>query len=282
MARVAHPLLLPVETIHEEPAEPHLPLEQLQGEESPRPPLVRGRWQYRSVLDEGVWEEGVHMRVLTLPAAPFRIIEASPGWLGFCGFRWGEVKGCTLRIVQGEKTEFHQVRHMLDRAAAGEAAQVVVTNYTKNGIEFSNHVLVSPIFDLNGLLRCFDVTTERVTNILLPTRALGTPWQIRCRQTAHPLIRLPNEQMQVYQAHGENGQSRQAQPQSIPASIVSDLADLHSATMPSPSIWFALLDQCRLSGRAFVHSIANLRHKGACSAHAREEVNVLRGQDALK
>eukprot|EP00967_Tisochrysis_lutea_P102546 scaffold154469_cov31-Tisochrysis_lutea.AAC.2 len=77
--------------------------------------------------------------------------------------------------------------------------------------------------------------------------------------------------MQVYQAHGENGQSRQAQPQSIPASIVSDLADLHSATMPSPSIWFALLDQCRLSGRAFVHSIANLRHKGACSAHAREE-----------
>jgi len=157
MARVAHPLLLPVETIHEEPAEPHLPLEQLQGEESPRPPLVRGRWQYRSVLDEGVWEEGVHMRVLTLPAAPFRIIEASPGWLGFCGFRWGEVKGCTLRIVQGEKTEFHQVRHMLDRAAAGEAAQVVVTNYTKNGIEFSNHVLVSPIFDLNGLLRCFDV-----------------------------------------------------------------------------------------------------------------------------
>jgi len=150
MARVACPLLHPVEAIEEEG----------EGVGLAEPWISQ---QHSGVLGEGLWRDGMRMCVLTQPAAPFRILEASPDWLAFCGFNGRQVQGCTLRIVQGGKTERINTRRMLELASRGVGTDEVLTNYTRHAIEFRNHLSIMPIYDHNGFLRCFEVRRRLLT-----------------------------------------------------------------------------------------------------------------------
>ena len=54
---------------------------------------ARGRGGYEGASrGEGQWQGGMDMYVLTQPAPPFAIVEASADWLHFCGFSASEVR----------------------------------------------------------------------------------------------------------------------------------------------------------------------------------------------
>ena len=96
---------------------------------------------------EGVWplEGMLDMRVLTQSLFPFRIITASKGWLDFCGFRLEDVVGRTFRIVQGAATERRTLGRILATvpfAARGKTLRFNLTQYTKSGIAFRNHICI--------------------------------------------------------------------------------------------------------------------------------------------
>ena len=110
---------------------------------------------------EGVWVDGMQAFVVTDPAPPFAIVTASRDWLQFCGFSASEVKGRTLRLLQGPATERLLAAKLVEAAQLGVSTDAVLTNYTKHCLPFRNHIHVHPYDDRNGVLAGFKVVTDR-------------------------------------------------------------------------------------------------------------------------
>ena len=125
---------------------------------------------------EGSWREGMDLRVITTPAPPFSILEASPEWLRFCGFRIDEVKGKSLAILQGERTERLAVQKLMSSVSDGEGTEAIIINYTKHLIAFENHVRIEPMHDRTGLLRGFLAITTRATRVAPVERSVAELW----------------------------------------------------------------------------------------------------------
>jgi len=114
-------------------------------------------------IGEGIWHPNLKMSLILEPAPPFRIQEASPDWLSFCGFEAAAVRGKTLRIVQGlESIEVACLIHLKACAARGVGTPkpITLTNFTKHRLAFTNKIRVIPMHSgAERLLRGFEVRT---------------------------------------------------------------------------------------------------------------------------
>jgi len=131
---------------------------------------------------EGVWSAGLDMRIIIEPAPPFRIAEASPDWLAFCGFDAAQIRGRTLRVIQGSNVETHCIQRLANAARLGRGASVTITNYTKHLLAFRNSIDVSPIMGAGGLLRGFEVRTVAADTSISPLNS----WAVRMSMREHP------------------------------------------------------------------------------------------------
>ena len=102
-----------------------------------------------ATLLEGVWRGCLetNMSATTSGEAPYAVESASPGWLAFCGFKPSEILGKTLSVVQGPGTEKEALCKLMQAVSKREPFSTELTNYTKSGIPFINHITITPQAD---------------------------------------------------------------------------------------------------------------------------------------
>mmetsp|Transcript_11070 Transcript_11070/g.15822 ORF Transcript_11070/g.15822 Transcript_11070/m.15822 type:complete len:163 (+) Transcript_11070:94-582(+) len=83
--------------------------------------------------------------VITEAKLPFKITHVNEVWEGLCGFSAEESKGKTLSMLQGEETNLYAITNMMNVLMQGNEAGCVLTNYTKEGRRFRNHLRVRPL-----------------------------------------------------------------------------------------------------------------------------------------
>jgi PAS domain S-box-containing protein len=101
--------------------------------------------------------------VVTEAEAPFRVVEVNDAWIALRGFTKEEARHHSLSMIQGPDTNSTAVESMVELLLAGERAETLVTNYTKMGRKFYNHVRAGPIFNADQKITHFVGILEEVT-----------------------------------------------------------------------------------------------------------------------
>ena len=83
-----------------------------------------------------------------LPDNP--IIYTNRAFLELTGYEIGEVVGKNCRFLQGDDTDKQDVSSLRKAVKSGEALRVTIKNYRKDGSEFWNDLVVSPVQDASG------------------------------------------------------------------------------------------------------------------------------------
>jgi PAS domain S-box-containing protein len=89
-------------------------------------------------------EEHRQAIVVTEATPPFQIVHVNDVWTGLCGWSMDECRGKTLSLLQGRETELSAVTSLMNQLLRGEEGGVILTNYTKEGRRFRNHLRVGP------------------------------------------------------------------------------------------------------------------------------------------
>eukprot|EP00546_Thalassionema_frauenfeldii_P011590 CAMPEP_0178925460 /NCGR_PEP_ID=MMETSP0786-20121207/17928_1 /TAXON_ID=186022 /ORGANISM="Thalassionema frauenfeldii, Strain CCMP 1798" /LENGTH=159 /DNA_ID=CAMNT_0020600351 /DNA_START=163 /DNA_END=642 /DNA_ORIENTATION=+ len=105
--------------------------------------VSRGGELPRNMID--VLEEKNQAVVVTENSPPFKIVHVNSAWEGLCGWTHEESRGKTLSILQGNETDPLTVTSLINYLLQGEEAGAVLTNYTKDGRRFRNHLRVGPM-----------------------------------------------------------------------------------------------------------------------------------------
>lgn len=109
-------------------------------------------------------DEDARAIVVTDPKNPYHIVAVNASWESLCGYTRDECKGLSLGpLLQGPETDMDNVMAMLSKLLAGEEAEALLTNYTKNGRKFQNKVKVGPIKDEMGKTVNFVGVLEEMT-----------------------------------------------------------------------------------------------------------------------
>ena len=69
------------------------------------------------------------------------------------GYPKEETEGINCRFLQGKKTESKVVTKMVRALRYGKELSVEVTNYRKEGTQFTNDLSLTPVHDSNGEYR---------------------------------------------------------------------------------------------------------------------------------
>ena len=85
--------------------------------------------------------------VVTEMNPPFRIVHVNSVWEDLCGWTQEECRGKTLSVLQGQETDLGSVTSLISKILNGEEGGIVLTNYTKDGRRFRNHLRVGPMED---------------------------------------------------------------------------------------------------------------------------------------
>ena len=86
--------------------------------------------------------------VVTEAHAPFHVVDVNDAWVGLCGYSKEEARQHhSLQMLQGPGTNPRAVNSMLDQLVHGNEADTLVTNYTKMGRKFYNHLRAGPLYD---------------------------------------------------------------------------------------------------------------------------------------
>jgi len=101
-------------------------------------------------------------RVITEAKHPFRIVHVNSAWTRLCGYTQEESLGKSLNILQGPETEIEQLSKLQAQIEQQNAASTHLTNYSKQGRVFRNHLRVKPIVDVTGEVTHFMGTLEEV------------------------------------------------------------------------------------------------------------------------
>lgn len=89
--------------------------------------------------------------VVTDTKNPYRIVAVNTAWENLCGYTREECKGHSVgRLLQGPGTDTDNAMMLLSKLLAGEEADAILTNYTKNGRKFQNKIKVGPVKDDMG------------------------------------------------------------------------------------------------------------------------------------
>ena len=105
----------------------------------------------KTINDISKLDKDTRAIVVTEMKDPYRITAVNTAWESLCGYKRGECVGHSLGyLLQGPETEKSTVRAMLSKLLAGEEAGAVLTNYTRHGRKFQNHIRVRPIVNEMG------------------------------------------------------------------------------------------------------------------------------------
>nr|WP_246504060.1 ATP-binding protein [Plastoroseomonas arctica] len=80
---------------------------------------------------------------------------ANPAFLAMTGYAAEEVLGRNCRFLQGPGTEPGKALEIRRALSERRAIELTITNHRKDGKRFVNELLISPLFDADGSLRCF-------------------------------------------------------------------------------------------------------------------------------
>jgi len=118
--------------------------------------------------------------VVTDTKNPYRIVAVNTAWENLCGYTREECKGRSVGgLLQGPETDTDNVMALLSKLLAGEEADAMLTNYTKNGRKFQNKIKVGPVKDDMGKTVNFvGVLQEVKTDENLSTANVGGRMQL--------------------------------------------------------------------------------------------------------
>ncbi|CAM9768532.1 unnamed protein product [Chrysoparadoxa australica] len=85
--------------------------------------------------------------VITTAQRPFRITHVNKAWTNLCGYTLDECEGKTLSILQGNETDMSTVEGLCTQAENAYPSSMVVTNHSKDGRNFRNHLRCYPLVD---------------------------------------------------------------------------------------------------------------------------------------
>jgi len=84
--------------------------------------------------------------VITTARSPFSVVDVNAAWEGLCGYDRDEAIGQTVgSLLQGPETDMELLNSMVRSMQEDGFSETVITNYTKNGRRFENHLQVGKI-----------------------------------------------------------------------------------------------------------------------------------------
>ena len=78
------------------------------------------------------------------------IVYANKAFENMCGFKQEEIIGRNCRFLQGSDRDQPELERLRAAVKKGEAVEVTLRNYRKNGEMFNNRLVVKPLFDERG------------------------------------------------------------------------------------------------------------------------------------
>jgi PAS domain S-box-containing protein len=89
--------------------------------------------------------------VITEAIHPFSIVDVNDAWVGLCGYNREEALHQDIgKLLQGPETNHHVARTIVPQLMQEHFANVVLTNYTKQGQRFENKLKAGLISDEQG------------------------------------------------------------------------------------------------------------------------------------
>lgn len=84
--------------------------------------------------------------VVTTAESPFSIVDVNDAWESLCGYRREEAIGRNLgELLQGTDTDVASANNLIRTLQETGFSETVLTNYAKNGRQFTNHIQVGMI-----------------------------------------------------------------------------------------------------------------------------------------
>lgn len=78
------------------------------------------------------------------------IVYANKAFEDMCGYSQEEIIGINCRFLQGSDRDQPELERLRAAIKKGEAVEVTLRNYRKNGELFHNRLVVKPLFDERG------------------------------------------------------------------------------------------------------------------------------------
>jgi len=78
------------------------------------------------------------------------IVYANKAFEDMCGYKQEEIIGRNCRFLQGSDRDQPELERLRAAVKKGEAVEVTLRNYRKNGEMFHNRLVVKPLFDERG------------------------------------------------------------------------------------------------------------------------------------
>merc|ERR550514_2629371 len=97
-------------------------------------------------VEAALLEESAEARVITAAAPPHGIEFVNAAWSDLCGYSLDEVRGLTLRVIQGPLTDADAKARIGAAARARRAACATLTNYAKGDVAFRNFLRIYPLW----------------------------------------------------------------------------------------------------------------------------------------
>ena len=97
-------------------------------------------------VEAALHEESAEARVITAAAPPHGIEFVNAAWSELCGYTLDEVRGLTLRVIQGPLTEAEAKARIGAAARARRSACATLTNYAKGDVAFRNFLRIYPLW----------------------------------------------------------------------------------------------------------------------------------------
>lgn len=81
--------------------------------------------------------------VVTTMESPFTVVQVNDAWVGLCGYTREEAINKNLgSMLQGDETDLNVIQDMVSTLHKEHYSEAIVTNYTKSGRKFRNHLKV--------------------------------------------------------------------------------------------------------------------------------------------
>jgi PAS domain S-box-containing protein len=89
--------------------------------------------------------------VVTSADSPFEVVDVNDAWEGLCGFTRQEAQNQRLgNMLSGPETDVDVVREMVVNLQSEHYSHATLTNYTKSGRQFKNHVQLGRLMTDDG------------------------------------------------------------------------------------------------------------------------------------
>jgi len=93
---------------------------------------------------------------------PFQVLWASNDWMAFCGFSGDEIKGQTMKLIQGPATDREAINILNEVGAKRSSGEATLINYTKARVPFRHTLKIEPLVNSYGQLRIYRAKSRDV------------------------------------------------------------------------------------------------------------------------